>query len=833
MFRSEPMQHGALVLPTDRARDFIELLGKHCHIQFVDMNEDLLVRQYKRYIQRIDEMERVLRLLFEEINKVSGTKVVPADVDAFMDSDLGYQLDGVEEALKKVSDQFQRFRDNNSNLLAEKNIAKEEIAVVRAAQNSYAPGASTSGTAVGALHAAEGAASITTSEDAASGPSMGGFTNVAGMILTSEQEKFARTIFRVTRGNAFSHFEPIPESWTDAKTGKPVQKSVFVTYFQGSSTGGASALREKIMRICNAYGVNVYDWPKSYEDAQQRAARLEETIADRTRAMERCEGFFVAESAALLEVHRVGGGSLIEEYRLFCLKEKAIYTTLNLFEGARTTLRAYCWFPVSEEETIRRLLMSHSTRTQVSAFLLTDKNQRKHQQPPTYIRTTEFTSIFQSFVDTYGVPHYQEANPAVLTIITFPFLFGIMYGDIGHGACLLAFALYLFFALNKLQKSKDEIVQMIIGGRYMILFMSLFAVYAGFLYNDFFALALDIFGTRYSKQETVGSDIHFTMKNVGSPYPFGFDPIWKGATNELTFLNSFKMKFAVIVGGIQMTTGILLKGVNAIYFSDMLTLVFEAIPQLIFMLGFVGFMDFLIIYKWATPLSYDPYNKPQIVTNIIEMCMFQKPQIVMFNGQGILQKVCIIAMLVSVPLMLLVKPLVLLVTHGKKASRARHGDKQQLPGDEYAVTIRNVPVPMSSEDEDDEEEEEFDFGDVAIHQLIETIEFCLGTLSNTASYLRLWALSLAHQQLSLVFFQMTIQLILKLNVNEIVMGIALFFGFAVFAAITFGVMLCMDTLECFLHALRLQWVEFQNKFYKADGYAFVPFRFKPILTAHD
>ena len=32
----------------------------------------------------------------------------------------------------------------------------------------------------------------------------------------------------------------------------------------------------------------------------------------------------------------------------------------------------------------------------------------------------------------------------------------------------------------------------------------------------------------------------------------------------------------------------------------------------------------------------------------------------------------------------------------------------------------------------------------------------------------------------------------------------------------------MDTMECFLHALRLQWVEIQNKFYKADGWKFTP-----------
>merc|ERR1719379_482128 len=113
------------------------------------------------------------------------------------------------------------------------------------------------------------------------------------------------------------------------------------------------------------------------------------------------------------------------------------------------------------------------------------------------------------------------------------------------------------------------------------------------------------------------------------------------------------------------------------------------------------------------------------------------------------------------------------------------------------------------------------FGELMIHQIIETIEFVLGFVSNTASYLRLWALSLAHGQLSEVFWSKA--MLATINMSNFV---AVFIGYYVWAAASIGVLCLMDPLECFLHALRLHWVEFQDKFFYADGYLFEPYDLK-------
>ncbi|KAM9336422.1 V-type proton ATPase 116 kDa subunit a isoform 7-T7 [Symphorus nematophorus] len=782
LFRSEEMTLAQLFLQSEAAYCCVSELGELGMVQFRDLNPDVNVfqRKFVNEVRRCEEMDRKLRFVEKEIKKAN----IPT-VDTGENPEVPFPRDMIDLEME------------DPNLLEESSALMEG------------------------------------SEGGRGAPLRLGF--VAGVISRERIPTFERMLWRVCRGNVFLRKAEIEDPLEDPTTGDQVHKSVFIIFFQGDQ------LKNRVKKICEGFRASLYPCPETPQERKEMLAGVNSRIDDLQMVLNQTEDHRQRVLQAASKTMRV--------WFIKVRKMKAIYHTLNLcnIDVTQKCLIAEVWCPVSDLDSIQFALRRGTERSGSTVPSILNRMQTK-QTPPTFNKTNKFTSGFQNIVDAYGIGNYREINPAPYTIITFPFLFAVMFGDMGHGVLMTCAALYLVIRESRLlaQKSDNEMFNMVFAGRYIILLMGIFSIYTGIIYNDCFSKSLNMFGSGWSVRPMFGpKGANWSFETLdgnavlqldpavpgvfNGPYPLGIDPIWNVATNKLTFLNSFKMKMSVILGVIHMLFGVSLSLFNHLYFKKPLNIFLGFIPEIVFMSSLFGYLVLLVFYKWTAYDAFTSKDAPSLLIHFINMCLFNysdptnKP---LYAGQMGIQVLLVLIALACVPCMLIVKTMVLRRQHLWK----KHLGTQKFGG----VRVGNGPTEDEAGimDHDQlsqhsEEGDEFDFGDVAVHQAIHTIEYCLGCISNTASYLRLWALSLAHAQLSEVLWSMVMHLGLSSRSGGGFFGLSIIFS--AFATLTVAILLIMEGLSAFLHALRLHWVEFQNKFYSGQGFKFVPFSFESIL----
>lgn len=830
------MQLSQLFLQSESSYNTVAELGELGLVQFKDLNPDVnaFQRKFINEVRRCDEMQRKLRYLEKEIRKdnipmlETGDNLEAPQQKEMMDLEATFEK--LESELKEVNSNAEVLKKSYLELSELRHILKKTQQFFDEMQDSSIADDSIQ------LLCEEGMR--------AGGQTQMRLAFVAGVILRERLPAFERMLWRVCRGNVFLRQAEIEAALEDPHTGDNVYKSVFIIFFQGEQ------LRSRVKKICEGFRASLYPCPETPAERREMLGGVVARIEDLNTVLTQTND----------HRHRVlvAAAKNIKSWFVKVHKMKAIYHTLNMFnlDVTQKCLIAEFWCAVDDVQRIQVALQSAADRSGSNVPSIMNPMDTK-EVPPTYNRTNKVTSGFQGIVNAYGVASYREVNPAPYTIITFPFLFAVMFGDAGHGLIMTLFALWMVLKERNLtQAGGSDIWMTFFNGRYMILLMGTFSIYTGLIYNDVFSKSINIFGTSW-KPRPLSQNESFADSELlkpqkcfsGSPYPFGIDPLWQISENKILFFNSFKMKLSIILGVAQMGFGVALSLLNHKFFNNTIDIYTEFIPRVIWLSAIFGYMVIMIFYKW---FAYDANSSdiaPSILIMMINMFLYKyydadEPAPEFLKQVGIklqiTQTILLLSALVCIPWMLFVKPYVIFKQR-KNQSKPIHSSASfnQVTNHNYdqgsgdfegsADVVVNIEQSQQAASAHQEEEEGHTLMDIMIHQSIHTIEYCLGSVSHTASYLRLWALSLAHAQLSEVLWNMVMRIGLK--TTGLFGGITMYFVFAFWAVLTVSVLLLMEGLSAFLHALRLHWVEFQSKFYRGEGHLFMPFSFDSTLSA--
>ncbi|MFX0011922.1 MAG: V-type ATPase 116kDa subunit family protein, partial [Candidatus Hermodarchaeota archaeon] len=131
---------------------------------------------------------------------------------------------------------------------------------------------------------------------------------------------------------------------------------------------------------------------------------------------------------------------------------------------------------------------------------------------PTIMKNFILFRPFETITKMYGIPSYSEIDPTPILAITFPLLFGIMFGDIGHGIILIICGLLGVFRYRK-KKSRD-----FINFCWIILYCGVGAIMMGSLYGEFFGMhEIKLFDIVFMHLEpiSISSIIFLVIRNLG------------------------------------------------------------------------------------------------------------------------------------------------------------------------------------------------------------------------------------------------------------------------------------------------------------------------------
>ncbi len=99
------------------------------------------------------------------------------------------------------------------------------------------------------------------------------------------------------------------------------------------------------------------------------------------------------------------------------------------------------WMGEEDSRSFSDEMINHEPNT---VCIVDEEYSSTDSRPPTKLKNPKFFKPFEMFIRMYGTPAYNEIDPTIFVALTYTFIFGVMFGDVGQGLVLMigGFALY-------------------------------------------------------------------------------------------------------------------------------------------------------------------------------------------------------------------------------------------------------------------------------------------------------------------------------------------------------------------------------------------------------
>jgi V/A-type H+-transporting ATPase subunit I len=157
------------------------------------------------------------------------------------------------------------------------------------------------------------------------------------------------------------------------------------------------------------------------------------------------------------------------EYRLLEASQKFPRT------GAAVLIAG--WVPAGDVAALeKRMGEVTNGRCAIQTALPDDSTE---EQIPVLLRHSRLLRPFEMLVSTYGLPNYRELEPTLFVALSYLVMFGLMFGDVGHGAVLAVCGLIALF-VGRSEKVRDVGLLLLFGGSSSII--------SGVVYGSYFGI---------------------------------------------------------------------------------------------------------------------------------------------------------------------------------------------------------------------------------------------------------------------------------------------------------------------------------------------------------